>query len=76
MSLRMTEGREEVIRVVMQLTGENTKAGAIDKALHHYARDYRNKEALVDELDYEVVEDLSTPELPMWKEIETGVGTE
>lgn len=74
MNLRMTDGRAEVLREAMQLTGENTKAGAIDVALKHYVRDYRNKETLVDELDPDVVEKLSTPELPLRKEIEISVG--
>lgn len=74
MSLRVDEGRAEAIRQVMQLSGENTKAGAIDAALHHFVRDYRNKETLVDELDPDLAEKLSTPELPVEVEIETSVG--
>ena len=74
MSLRVDEGRAEAIRKVMQLTGENTKAGAIDAALHHYIRDHRNKEAIIDDLDPSVVKKLSTSELPMTMEIETAVG--
>lgn len=74
MSLRVDESRAEAIRQVMQLSGENTKAGAIDKALHHFVRDYRNKKSLIDELDPEIAEKLSTPELPIQISIETSVG--
>lgn len=76
MSLRVDEGRSEAIRKVMQLTGESTKAGAIDAALHHYIRDHSNKEVVVEDLDEEIVEQLSTQELPMEKSIETSVGRE
>ena len=74
MSLRVDEGRAEAIREVMQLANENTKAGAIDTALHHYARDYRNKERIVEDLEPEIAEKLSTPELPIVKTVDTSVG--
>lgn len=74
MSLRMSAAREEAILQVMRLTGEKTKAGAIDVALKHYAQDYRNKEMLIDELDPALVEDLNTAYLPMTMEISTSVG--
>jgi hypothetical protein len=40
--------------------GENTKSGAIDRALNHYAADLRNKEAFADQLNTETLERLST----------------
>ena len=76
MSLRVDEGRAEAIRQVMQLAGENTKAGAIDTALHHYIRDHRNKKRIVEDLDPDTAEKLSTPELPIEVEISTAVGLE
>ena len=74
MSLRVDEGRAEAIRQVMELTNENTKAGAIDTALHHYIRDYRNKNRVVEKLDSDIADELSTPELPIEVEIATSVG--
>lgn len=76
MSLRVDEGRAEAIREVMQLAGENTKAGAIDTALHHYIRDYRNKKRIVEDLEPEIAEKLSTNELPIEKTVETFVGVD
>ena len=74
MGLRVDEGRAESIRKVMQLTGESTKAGASDKALHHFVRDHQNKENLVDELGPELDERLGSAELPVEISIETSVG--
>ena len=74
MSLRVDEGRAEAIRQVIQLTDENTKASATDTALHHYIRDYRNKNRVVEELDPDIADELSTPELPIEIEIATNVG--
>lgn len=68
----MDEEREDRLRRLMQATGENTKAGAIDAAIKHYLQDLRNKQRVADELDTEVVEELSTPWIPM--ERETSVG--
>ena len=36
MSLRMTEERGDRLRRVMDATGENTKAKALDVAMNHY----------------------------------------
>lgn len=74
MSLRMTEKRSRLIREVMELAEENTKAGGIDTALAHYIEDHRQKSEIVADLDAEVVEQLSTNQLPMYKECEFRVG--
>lgn len=74
MRIRMDEEREDRLRRLMQATGENTKAGAIDVAVKHYLNDLRNKQRVADDLDAEVVEELSTPWIPM--ERETSVGRE
>ena len=58
----------------MQLTNENTKAGAIVTALAHYIEDHRQKSNLVTDLDPEIVEELSTRQLPMDLEYEYSVG--
>jgi hypothetical protein len=70
-----TKGREETIRMLMEATGENTKVGALFVAAEHYLNDKRNKERVADELPRNLVEDLSTPELPMERG-ETTVGQE
>ena len=44
----------------MEKTGENTKAGAIDTALAHYLKDYRQKEQVIADLDPEIADALST----------------
>ena len=71
-------GRDETLRMLMQATGENTKTGAIFAAASHYLEDKRNKEALIADLatDPELVEALSTSELPLRVEVETHVGRE
>ena len=72
MSLRMTENRAERLRQVMEETGENTKASAIDVALSHYLEDLRNKQRMADNLLGEHAEALSTPWLPIERETRVG----
>lgn len=74
MSIRMTDKRARLIREVMQLTGEKTKAGAIDLALAHYIEDHRQKSKVVQNLDMEVIEALSRNQMPMELEQEFSVG--
>ena len=71
-----TKGRDETLRLLMQATGEKTKTGALFVAAEHYIADKRNKEDVVDQLDPEIVETLSTRELPMEIVIKTQVGTQ
>ena len=61
--------------MLMEATGENTKVGALFVAAEHYLNDKRNKECVADELPRDLVEELSTPELPMERG-ETTVGRE
>lgn len=72
----MTDARSRLIREVMQFTGENTKAGAIDEALGHYIEDHRQKSNIVQRLDPQIVEALSTNQLPMELEYQYSVGVE
>jgi hypothetical protein len=72
MSVRMTEERADRLRRVMDATGENTKAKALDVAMNHYLADLANKERVDEDLPAELAGDLSTPWLPI--ERETWVG--
>jgi len=72
MSLRMTEERGDRLRRVMEATGENTKAKALDVAMNHYLADLENKERVADDLPADMAGDLSTLCLPI--ERETWVG--
>jgi len=74
MSLRVTDKRARLLREVMQLADENTKAGAIDTALAHYIEDHRQKSKLVTNLDPEIADALSTKQLPVKLEYEYQVG--
>lgn len=64
MSIRMSEERGDRLRRVMDVTGENTKAKALDIAMNHYLADLENKERVAD--------DLSTPWLPIDRETQVG----
>lgn len=74
MRLRMTDQREDRIRRLMEATGENTKSGALDVAVKHYLADVRNKQRIADDLPTDLVEELSTPYVPIKRE--TNVGRE
>jgi hypothetical protein len=74
MSLRVTDKRARLLREVMQLADENTKAGAIDTALAHYIEDHRQKSKIVTDLDPEIADALSTNQLPIELEYEYQVG--
>jgi hypothetical protein len=68
----MTDTRERRLDRAMDAMGENTKAGAIDRALKHYLADKRNKEQVADELPGEIVQELSTPQLPIERKTTVG----
>jgi predicted DNA-binding protein len=70
----MTDERENRLRRLMEATGENTKAGAIDIAVKHYLTDLEQKRQLVDEISPELAEELSTGSMPI--QVETSVGSE
>jgi len=72
MRIRMTNDREKRLKRAMREMHENTKSGAIDRALKHYLADKRAKEAIADELATEHVEELSTPWLPIERETTVG----
>jgi hypothetical protein len=70
----MNEKREDRLRRLMEATDENTKAGAIDMACKHYLADLERKQNHIDELSPELVEKLSTPYIPLEREVTTRVG--
>ena len=74
MNLRMSEERADRLRRVMEATGENTKAKAIDVVMSHYLADLENKQRVASKLSNGLADDLSTPWLPI--ERETRVGRE
>jgi len=68
----MTDDRERWMKTVKDLTGENTKSGAIDVALQHYIADHRNKQQVAGQLESDVIEDLHTPFLPIRRTTDVG----
>ena len=72
MSIRMSEERGDRLRRVMDATGENTKAKALDIAMNHYLADLENKQRVADDLPGEHAEALSTPWLPIERETQVG----
>lgn len=74
MRIRMTDEREDRLRRLMEATGEKTKSGALDVACKHYLADLEAKQRHVDEIPPDVLEDLSTPYVPIEREVETSVG--
>ena len=72
MSIRMSEERGDRLRRVMEATGENTKAKALDIAMNHYLADLANKERVGNDLPADLADDLSTPWLPIERETRVG----
>ena len=72
MSLRMTDERGDRLRRVMEATGENTKAKALDVAMNHYLADLKNKRRYADDLDGKTTENFSTPWMPIERETRVG----
>jgi hypothetical protein len=68
----MTEERANRLRRVMEATGENTKAKALDVAVSHYLADLDNKQRVADDLPTGLADDLSTPWLPIERETHVG----
>lgn len=74
MRIRMTEEREDRLRRLMQATGEKTKSGAIDMACKHYLADLERKQKNIEELPDQLVDELSTPYVPLDRTVENNVG--
>jgi len=74
MRIRMDEERERRLERARRAMDENTKAKTIDRALSHYLADLEAKQRVADDLPTDVLEELSTPYLPL--ERETSVGTD
>jgi len=72
MTLELPDDRHDRLRRLVEATGERTKAGAIDVAMQHYLRDLRNKERVAEDLDGNLLEELSTPWLPIDRETTVG----
>ena len=72
MSIRMSEERGDRLRRVMEATGENTKAKALDVAMNHYLADLANKERVGNDLPADLAADLSMPWLPIERETRVG----
>lgn len=72
MSLRMTDERAQQLRHVMQATGENTKAKALDIVMNHSLADFDNKHRYADDLDGKMAENFSTPWMPIERETRGG----
>ena len=72
MSIRMTDERGDRLRRVMEATGENTKAKALDVAMNHYLADLKNKRRYANDSTGRWSRTFSTPWLPI--ERETSVG--
>ena len=66
------EYRLDLMRRIMQATGENTKAAALDVVMNHYLADLDNKRRVARKLDDGMASELSTPWLPI--QCETRVG--
>lgn len=74
LSIKKTEEREDLWRRLLEATGESTVAGALDVAAKHYLADLRSKDQLVEDLDDEILQDLSNPWLPLERDVSTSVG--
>lgn len=72
MHIKDTPERDNRMRRLLEATGENTKAGAVDVAIQHYLADLRNKQRVAEQLDAEIVDELSTPWLPIERETQVG----
>ena len=72
MTLELPDDRQARLRRVMEATGENTKAGAIDVAMQHYLTDLEKKRRVADGLDTKTLEALSTPWIPLQRETSVG----
>lgn len=74
MRIRMTDEREDRLRKLMDATGEKTKSGAIDMACKHYLADLERKRKNIDEIPDGLVDELSTPYVPLDRTVENSVG--
>lgn len=72
--MKKTDEREERFRRLLEATAVNTIAGDIDVATKHYLAELEAKRRIVDELPDRFVDDLSTPYIPLRREISTRVG--
>ena len=71
-SIKKTDERQARFRRLLDATGENTLAGAIDIAVKHYLADLRNKRQAVEDLPPDLARRLSTPYVPI--DVEARVG--
>lgn len=74
MRIRMTDERTKRLRRLMEATGEKTKSGAIDTACKHYLADLERKQKNVEKIPDELVDELSTPYIPLERDVTHNVG--
>lgn len=74
MRIRMNDEREDRLRRLMQATGEKTKSGAIDMACKHYLADLEAKSNNIEKIPDQLVDELSTPYVPLEREVTNNVG--
>lgn len=63
MRIHDTDECLNLVRRLMDATGESTKSKAIDRAMRHYLHDLQNKRRIVNELPTEHVKPLSTTDM-------------
>lgn len=73
MRIRMPDTRERRLTRAMEAMDEKTKAKAIDRALAHYLTDLENKQRVAEELPTDLVEQLSTAQLPIERTTSVGI---
>lgn len=76
LSIKKTDQRLRLWRQLQEETGEGTVAGAIDVAARHYLRDLELKQQHVEEMPDDLVDALSTPFLPLQRDVQHTVGPE
>lgn len=72
MHIKDTPDRDRRMCQLLQATGENTKAGAVDVAIQHYLEDLAIKKRIAPQLADEIVDELSTPWIPIKRETQVG----
>ena len=72
MRIHDTDERLNLVRRLMDATGESIKSKAIDRAMRHYLQDLENKRRVVRKLDDGLATELSTPWLPIQREPRVG----
>ena len=75
LSIKKRDARQARFRRLLDASGENTLAGAIDVAVQYYLADVRNKRSVAEELPPDFARKLSTTYVPISVDIEVGRST-